>query len=124
LKQRIDHPRECEFPDCPICSIEAKTRNKREISRTIKDNLNKSNKRKDNSSKENLTEENIREQLRTPSFYKSMCDKYNLITSDLYMDSIDEYLDWVVKHKFFKKDHQRDFEGRLMGKQDELEKKR
>ena len=53
-----------------------------------------------------------------------MCDKYNLITSDLYMNSIDEYLGWVVKHKFFKKDHQRDFEGRLMGKQDELEKKR
>ena len=92
----------------------------------LKSNILKlaANKIKKNSSKENLTEEKIREQLYAPSFFKDMCDKYNLITSDLYMNSIDEYLDWVVKHKFFKKDHQRDFEGRLMGKQDELEKKR
>ena len=48
LKQRIDHPREHVLPDCPICLTEAKTRNKREISRAIKDKSNKSNKNKNN----------------------------------------------------------------------------
>ena len=48
LKQRIDHPREFVLPDCPICLIEAKTRNKREISRTIKDKSSQSNINEDN----------------------------------------------------------------------------
>ena len=48
LKQRIDHPREFVLPDCPICLIEEKAKNKREVSRAIKDKSNKSNKNKDN----------------------------------------------------------------------------
>ena len=48
LKQRIDHPREHVLPDCPNCLIEAKTRNKREISRTIKDKSSQSNINEDN----------------------------------------------------------------------------
>ena len=38
LKQRLDHPREFESPDCPICQTEDK---KREISRTSKYKLSK-----------------------------------------------------------------------------------
>jgi hydrogenase maturation factor len=40
------------LPDCPICLTEAKTRNKREISRAIKDKSNKSNQNENNISKE------------------------------------------------------------------------
>jgi len=48
LKQRIDHPREFGFPDCPMCLTEEKAMNKREVSRAIKDKSNKSNKNKNN----------------------------------------------------------------------------
>ena len=41
LKQRIDHPRDNVYPDCPTCQTELITRKKRENSRTIKEKLNK-----------------------------------------------------------------------------------
>jgi len=40
LKQRIDHPREFNSPDCPICQTEAIYWEKRESSRLTKDNQN------------------------------------------------------------------------------------
>ena len=52
LKQRIDHPREFGFPDCPMCLTEEKAINKREVSRTIKDKSNKSNQNENNISEE------------------------------------------------------------------------
>ena len=45
LKQKIDHPREFQSPDCPICQTEKK---KRETSRRIKSSLNKIKRNKDN----------------------------------------------------------------------------
>ena len=48
LKQRMDHPREFGFPDCPTCLTEEKAINKREVSRTIKDKSNKSNQNENN----------------------------------------------------------------------------
>jgi len=40
LKQRIDHPREFNSPDCPMCQTEAIYWEKRESSRVTKDNQN------------------------------------------------------------------------------------
>jgi len=44
LKQRLDHPKDDQLPDCKIHLMQAKnTRKKRETSRPIQSNLNKSN---------------------------------------------------------------------------------
>jgi len=40
LKQRIDHPREFNSPDCPMCQTEVIYWEKRESSRVTKDNQN------------------------------------------------------------------------------------
>lgn len=46
LKQRLDHPRDNENPDCPICQTEKIARKKREKSRTIKSKSIEKNKNK------------------------------------------------------------------------------
>ena len=43
LKQRIDHPREFQHPDCPLCNVESVSRKTHEISRTIQYNSDPSN---------------------------------------------------------------------------------
>ena len=116
LKQRIDHPREFISPDCPICLTEIKTRNKREISRTIKDN---SNKEKTIYGESNIEE--IKKRLSSPTVVNELVNEYPLIDSEEYMSVLDAYIDWLVKTKAFDRNHKREFEGRLMAVQEELE---
>ena len=85
LKQRIDHPREHVLPDCPICLIEAKTRNKREISRTIKDK----------SSQSNINEDNILEERARKSHQMKLI-------KDSFSDLQDEFPDDIVEFEFEK----------------------
>ena len=120
LKQRVDHPREYQSPDCPICETERK---KREISRTIKSNSIKSNKIKKNENRYNITKDNIIEQLTSYHYSSKMLNKYSLITKDQYKESLDAYMNWVDKHDAFDRNHEREFEGRLMGVHEEIELK-
>ena len=120
LKQRVDHPREYQSPDCPICETERK---KREISRAIKYNSVKKKKNKDKESKDNITKENINEQLTSHVYSNEMLNKYPLITKTKYKQSLDTYINWVIMNDAFERDHPREFEGRLAGQQDKLESK-
>lgn len=118
LKQRVDHPREYQSPDCPICETERK---KREISRSIKYNSVKKKKNKYKESKDNIIKDNIIEQLTSHVYSNKMLHKYPLVTKIKYKQSLDTYLDWVVRNEAFEREHSREFEGRLAGLQDKLD---
>tara|TARA_Y100000817_G_scaffold297026_1_gene273034 strand:+ start:32 stop:703 length:672 start_codon:yes stop_codon:yes gene_type:complete len=115
LKQRVDHPREYQSPDCPICETE---RNKREISRTIK-----SNKIKKNENKLNIGKDNIIQQLTSHHYFSKMLKKYFYITKVKYKEAVGDYVNWVNKHDAFDRNHEREFEGRLMGLHEKIELK-
>ena len=114
LKQKIDHPREFEHPDCPICMTETK---KREISRAIK-----ANKKKANSKQLSIKEVNVIKLLTDFDFYADIEEKYPLILKDKYMELLDKYDRWVKQHDAYDRDHYRNFEGQLMGEQDKIER--
>ena len=114
LKQRVDHPREYASPDCPLCETEKR---KREISRAIKD---KSIKHKKNKSK--LTKDSLIDILTEPTFSGQMLTKYPLVGKEDYRQIIDQYYNWLDKHKDYDKNHQREFEGKLMARQEILAK--
>ena len=116
LKQRVDHPREYASPDCPLCETEKR---KREISRAIKD---KSIKHKKNKSK--LTKDSLIDILTEPTFSGQMLTKYPLVGKEDYRQIIDQYYNWLDKHKDYDKNHQREFEGKLMGRQEILAKEK
>ena len=118
LKQRVDHPREYQSPDCPICETERK---KREISRAIKYNSVKKKKNKDKEDKDNITKENIIEQLTSHHYSMQMLAKYPLVTKTKYNKLLDPYIKWVNLHDAFDRNHEREFEGRLAGQQEKLE---
>ena len=115
LKQKIDHPREIQAPDCPICQTEKK---KRETSRRIKSSLNKIKRNKDNNK---LTKEKIEQQLTDDRFSSRIKKKYPLITKKKYLEIIGRYLFIVEKHNLFSQNHKREFEGRCMGEHENLE---
>ena len=114
LKQKIDHPREFEHPDCPICMTETK---KRETSRAIKQKAIKVNPKEEKKSKANII--NL---LTDFAFYSEMNDKYSLILKDTYKDLANKYAHWVKQHDAYERDHHREFEGRLMAEQEQIEK--
>lgn len=114
LKQKIDHPREFEHPDCPICMTET---NKRESSRTIK-----ANKKKSNSKEFSRKEVNVIKLLTDFDFYANMEEKYPLILKDKYMELLNKYDRWVKQRDAYDRDHHREFEGQLMGEQDKIER--
>jgi len=116
LKQRIDHPKEFLSPDCPLCMTEEKTRNKREISRAIKDNKIKINKTKINTIKEKLTKEEIRDQLVEISFTNDMLKKYPRINKNEYSVILKDYLTSILNHDTYDQDHKRQFQRRLLRK--------
>ena len=120
LKQRVDHPREYQSPDCPICETERK---KRETSRTIKHNSVKKKKNKDIRIKDKINQEDINEQLTSHIFSVQLLDKYDLITKVEYKRLLESYIEWVITHDAFDRDHKREFEGRLAGQQDKLKSK-
>ena len=120
LKQRVDHPREYQSPDCPICETERK---KRENSRAIKNNSVKNKKSKGRENKDNITKENIIEQLTSHVYSNKMLKKYPLITKTKYKQSLSTYMNWVIRNDAFDREHSREFEGRLAGQQDKLESK-
>ena len=113
LKQRIDHPREYASPDCPICETEKK---KRESSRAIKSNLIQ---QKEN--EHSITEGEINEILTQHVYSNKMLKKYPSITKQDYKKALGVYIRWVERNDSFDSDHEREFEGRLMGLQEELE---
>ena len=113
LKQRIDHPREYASPDCPICETEKK---KRESSRAIKSNLIQ---QKEN--EHSITEGEINEILTQHVYSNKMLKKYPSITKQDYKKALGIYIRWVERNDSFDSDHEREFEGRLMGLQEELE---
>ena len=102
LKQKIDHPREFQHPDCPICLTETK---KRESSRAIKYNKKKANIRKSNKN-----EVNVIEILIDPDFQDRMEKKYSLITKEHYERLTLNYDAWVNKNGEYNRDHYRLFE--------------
>ncbi len=102
LKQKIDHPREFQHPDCPICLTETK---KRESSRAIK-----YNKKKANIKESNKNEVNVIEILIDPDFHNRMKKKYSLITKDHYERLTLNYDDWVKQNGEYDRDHCRLFE--------------
>ena len=116
LKQRIDHPREFTSPDCPMCLTERKTRNKLEISRTIKENSIKNN-----TIDGELNIEEIKKRLSSSTVVNDLVNKYPLIVSDKYMSVLDTYIDWVDRTNAFDRNHEREFEGRLIAEQEKLE---
>ena len=116
LKQRVDHPREYASPDCPLCETEKR---KREISRAIKD---KSIKHKKNKSK--LTKDSLIDILTEPTFSGQMLTKYPLVGKEDYRQIIEKYYNWLDEHKDYDKNHQREFEGKLMGRQEILAKEK
>ena len=116
LKQRVDHPREYASPDCPLCETEKR---KRETSRAIKD---KSIKHKKNKSK--LTKDSLIDILTEPTFSGQMLTKYPLVGKEDYRQIIDQYYNWLDKHKDYDKNHQREFEGKLMARQEILAKEK
>ena len=113
LKQRIDHPREYASPDCPICETEKK---KRESSRAIKSNLIQ---QKEN--EHSITKGEINEILTQHVYSNKMLKKYPSITKQDYKKALGVYIRWVERNDSFDSDHEREFEGRLMGLQEELE---
>jgi len=110
LKQKIDHPRDYGVPDCPICQTEAK---KRENSRPIKDNGTQSNTAKPKVGQLNLKE--INAQLASIEYSKTMREKYPFITTIIYKERLDEYLNWTDRNNAFDCDHEREFEKLLLG---------
>mgnify|MGYP001268326085 FL=1 len=113
LKQKIDHPREFEHPDCPICMTETK---KRETSRAIKGKRTKSKEKK-----VSVREPEIIDILKEFSFHSDMLEKYPLILKDTYVELVNVYVKWVKQHNAYDRDHKREFEGRLMAEQEKIE---
>ena len=116
LKQRVDHPREYASPDCPLCETEKR---KREISRAIKDKSTKPKK-----IKTNLTKNKVIDILTEPSFSGQMLTNYPLVSKEDYRQIIDQYYIWLDERKDYDKNHQREFEGRLMARQEILAKEK
>ena len=83
----------------------------------------KEKKNKIKQSKDNITKENINEQLRSHVYSNEMLNKYPLITKTKYKQSLNTYIDWVIRNDAYERDHSREFEGRLAGQQDKLESK-
>ena len=99
-----------------MCLTERKTRNKLEISRTIKENSIKNN-----TIDGELNIEEIKKRLSSSTVVNDLVNKYPLIVSDKYMSVLDTYIDWVVRTSAFDRNHEREFEGRLIGEQEKLE---
>ena len=114
LKQKIDHPREFEHPDCPICMTETK---KRETSRAIKLKGTKAKEKK-----VSVRESEIIDILKEFSFHSDMHEKYPLIFKDKYVELANIYVKWVKQHNAYDRDHKREFEVRLMAEQEKIEK--
>ena len=112
LKQRLDHPREYASPDCPACMIETR---KRESSRTIKSKPNKANK-----NKKNITQTKSIDMLRDIHYQSNMFKKYPLINKNEYASALEKYIHWVDNNNLYDKNHEREFEGRLMAVQETL----
>ena len=93
LKQRIDHPREFVLPDCPICLIEEKAKNKREVSRAIKDKSNKSNKNKDT-----IFEERARKSNQMKLIKDSFNDLQEKFPEDNVELQFEKYSDYLSAH--------------------------
>lgn len=86
LKQRLDHPREFVYPDCPICRTEEYSTSIREISRTIKEKIKEE--------KENKEKTDLYRLFLNKSYLQMLEDKYDFIT---YFDKFEECLNYYVK---------------------------
>lgn len=113
LKQKIDHPREFQHPDCPICMTETK---KRESSRAIKGKRTKTKERK-----VSVMEPKIIDILKEFSFHSDMIEKYPLVLKDKYVELVNSYEKWVKQHNAYERNHKREFEAKLMAEQEKIE---
>lgn len=127
LKQRIDHPREFQHPDCPLCNVESVSRKTHEISRTIQYN-SKDFKRfhlkeiEDKEIKPLQFIDKIRNELSSKFFTTEMFKKYHLIDSDKYKNLLEKRINLIKQNQFWDRNHKRDFEGDLLGENEYLEK--
>ena len=78
---------------------------------------------KKNENRYNITKDNIIEQLTSHHYSSKMLKKYSLITKDQYKESLNAYMNWVDRTGLFDRNHEREFEGRLMGVHEEIELK-
>ena len=114
LKQKIDHPREFQHPDCPICMTETK---KRDTSRAIKLKRTKTKEKK-----VRVREPKIMDILTEFSFYTAMEEKYPFVDKNRYVELVTKYDQWVSRQNAYDRNHFREFEGRLMAEQEIIEK--
>jgi len=93
LKQRIDHPRDFGFPDCPMCLTEEKAIIKREVSRTIKDKSNKSNQNENN-----IVEERVPKSRQMKLIKDSFDDLQEEFPDVDLEDEFEKYSDYLSAH--------------------------
>ena len=114
LKQKIDHPREFQHPDCPICLTE---QTKRETSRAIKGNSIKRD-----ISKKKERKDKIIDRFKDPSFFKPLIDNYEAIDKKIYSKIMDRYINQLSpEDKNEIEHHERELEKLLLREQGEID---
>ena len=112
LKQKIDHPREFQHPDCPICRTE---QTKRETSRAIKGNSIKRD-----ISKKKERKDKIKDRFKDPYFFKRLIDKYEAIDKNIYSKIMNGYINQLSPDDINEiEDHERELEKLLLREQGE-----
>ena len=93
-----------------------------DIKRIIsKISCNKANPTDDNTNHVELnSREKIYKRLTDSTVKNTLMNKYQLVELRQYVSILDDYITWVERNSAFDRDHEREFEGRLMAAQEKL----
>ena len=124
LKQRIDHPREFRFPDCPVCKTEQVKREKMEKkTRKFADNTIKANSIKDNTIKTKLNnDQSILDRFNDRIVRDNLLSRYPLLDISQYNLILKNYILALNDYNMNEQDHERLFEIKLKEAHEYLEK--